>query len=64
MKPSRKIKAALITMTYVLGAMVLATILKTPPELAANALWILGAVGGVTVGGQAWVDRMTASKVG
>lgn len=60
--PSRKIKAAMITSAYVLGAMILATLLKTPPDLANNALWILGLVGGVTVGGQAWVDKVANMK--
>ena len=60
---SRKVRAATITMSYVLVTMVVATWINTPETLAENALWIIGMLGGGVVIGQSWVDRMAASRV-
>lgn len=62
-QPSRKVKTSALTCIFVIVAMVLATILKTPSDLAGHALWIIGLAGGVTISGQSWVDKTTAENL-
>ena len=61
--PSRKIKGFVYLSASVLLAMSLATLMKTPVELAVNVIYILGLGGGVLIGGQSWVDRFNPPMV-
>ena len=61
-QPSRKIKAFIIMALAVIGCMLASTFAHTPADIATHALYIIGAGGLFTVGGQALVDSLGKIK--
>lgn len=60
--PSRKTQNATITMLFIVVAMLITGAMGLPEAFATNALYVIAAVGGVAVGGQALVDKEAAKK--
>jgi len=59
---SRKLAGFVILVFSVLATIALATFMKTPEAIADTGLYIIGAGGLFTIGGQALVDALTRSK--
>jgi len=59
---SRKLVGYLFLVLSVLATLALTTFMVTPEEIAKAGLWVIGAGGLFTIGGQALVDAVTRSK--
>lgn len=60
--PSKKTQNMVITLVFIIGAMVLTGVLNLPEVFATNALYVIAAVGGVTVMGQAYSDKVAGGS--
>ena len=61
-KYSRKLVGYLLLVISVLATLALTTYMGTPEEIAKSGLWVIGAGGLFTIGGQALVDAVSRSR--
>jgi len=55
---SKKVKAFIVMAMAVIIAVVAFTLVNAPPNVAMNALWIIGFGGLATIGGQSLIDSI------
>ena len=60
--PSKKTQNVVITLSYLIGALLITGWLKIDNTVAINTLWVIAAVGGVAIGGQAYSDKQSGGS--